>query len=166
MELKCFAEYETWGPHEGCREFMDQPETWDCDGRVCAYIVFTIPEVEREWERYGPYTPQQIAESEGHLDYPTHLILACREHALECGEDDPFSKDTFVEFFTEGMTDGDAFECHESIYRGDKCTACGAEWVNVDPPGSPLPTNFGLAHRDGCLFTRYLDDHDSIVSEP
>lgn len=41
----CEHQFEAWGPHEGCAEFMVEPETWLCGDRATATVVVTEPDV-------------------------------------------------------------------------------------------------------------------------
>jgi hypothetical protein len=56
--IACEAMFEAWGPHEGCREFMDRPDTWGCD-KPATHIVKGV----EQWA--GPVKYRTCAE---HLD--------------------------------------------------------------------------------------------------
>lgn len=99
--LRCYVEYEAWGPHEGCKEFMDAPDTWACDQPVVALVIATDRQTQRDWDRYGPWTQEDIDRSDGHLNWPTYTILSCAEHLPDAIEDDPFTMDMYVQLFRE-----------------------------------------------------------------
>jgi hypothetical protein len=37
----CQAIIEVWGPHEGCREFMSEPESFPCGGEAAALLTLS-----------------------------------------------------------------------------------------------------------------------------
>ena len=90
---KCDFVHEAWGPHEGCKEFMDEPETFPCTNDAAVrYTTF--------WE--GP-------------DYPDYRFIreistthACAEHTWDDVHDmypPPYGPEVL---FTEAL-DGSEF---------------------------------------------------------
>jgi hypothetical protein len=68
---QCDYLHEAWGPHEGCKEFMDEPETFRCQNPA-AMVHTTVTE--------GPDFP----------DYKwtkwVENLAACEEHPVDFEE--------------------------------------------------------------------------------
>lgn len=63
----CEFVYEAWGPDEGCREFMDEPDTWTCTDPATHRVLFETPPA---------------------AGYPSaETILLCDEHAEQIWDD-------------------------------------------------------------------------------
>lgn len=69
---QCDYVHEAWGPHEGCKEFMDEPETWPCPNQAT---------VQHTFQTEGPDWP----------DYRyvkvVSTVFACDEHPFAEDED-------------------------------------------------------------------------------
>lgn len=48
--LRCEITHEAWGPHEGCREFMAEPDVFPCGGWATVRLVWVE---ESGWEPSG-----------------------------------------------------------------------------------------------------------------
>jgi hypothetical protein len=47
---QCDFQHEVWGPHEGCKEFMDEPETFRCQNN--ATMIHTLTEAGPDYPDY------------------------------------------------------------------------------------------------------------------
>lgn len=80
MTLRCMVEVEAWGPHPGCKEFMDAPDIFPCGGDAEWRVVW----VERwmgqgyefnaeilcadHMEEMTPYLTNVAGESQGYSE--------------------------------------------------------------------------------------------------
>lgn len=70
MNLICQFTHEAWGPHPGCKEFMDEPEIYQCGQPATGIIV----EIDHAPPIYGGTTVE--------------IMYVCQEHRWDEGEDD------------------------------------------------------------------------------
>lgn len=50
MALRCMVEVEAWGPHPGCREFMTEPDVFNCSVDAEWRVVWIEQWAKREYE--------------------------------------------------------------------------------------------------------------------
>lgn len=60
---QCGFLLQAWGPHEGCREFMDRPYTFQCPKPSTHVVKLTQPEFRDFWELNGS---EHVRECEQH----------------------------------------------------------------------------------------------------
>jgi hypothetical protein len=89
----CDYVHEAWGPNEGCKEFMDEPETFPCTNP--AAVIHTVFSEGPDWPDY-----RFIRE--------ISTIAACDEHPVDL--DDEFNPPPygFVHLFSTPIN-GDEF---------------------------------------------------------
>lgn len=49
--MQCEFVHEVWGPHEGCKEFMDTPETFPCTNQATTMTMvhYSGPDENYDW---------------------------------------------------------------------------------------------------------------------
>lgn len=78
MNPTCEMTFEGY-PHPGCAEFAE-PDTWGCPNEATTLIIYDDPQSRWEWEKYGPFTQEEIDRSDGHLSHYTFQMLVCSDH--------------------------------------------------------------------------------------